>query len=285
MNIDFSSLEAMTGGSNPFEQKQTYSVDTRFYTLKKDDKGNGAAIIRFLPGELLSNGSFDPVMTLYRYNVRSKTSKRFVSEWSPSSIGLPDPFQEKWASLWNSGNKEEAKRYARQTRKIANIKVIKDPANPENEGKIFLLDMSQTLADKVSSICNPSKADVELGTKPKNLFDPINGYDFKLVASIGSNGFTEYTKSDALPEPRAAYKNAEDYIKDFEANGYKISDWRKADAYKSYDELKSLLDNLDTSRPNSDAETADSTTPEVQNPKIETKTVSDLDSLISELSK
>lgn len=308
MNFDFSSMDSMTGGNNPFEQKQSYQTDTRFYVLKKDANGGGAAIIRFLPGEVYSNGTFNPVLRVYRYNVQSKTSKRFINEWSPVTIGQKDPIQERWAALWNAGQKDEARRYARSTRYIANIKVVKDPANPENEGKIFLLDMSQSLSDKVRAICYPSQTDIELGTKAKNLFDPINGYDFRLVASVGANGFTEYTKSDAMPEPRQAYANAEEYIKDFNANGHKLSDWQKPEAYKTYDELKDLLDKLDST---SSSQTQSQVQPQVQVQQPQTqgmtieslsngtttatvqttanvnpaKVADDLDSLIGELTK
>lgn len=249
MNVDFSNFNTMNGGENPFEKKE-YFTDERFYTLKKDEKGNGAAVLRFLPSELHENGTMSTVKKVFRYNIQSKTSKRFISEWSPSTIGLPDPIQEKWAKLYNSGQKDESRRYARSTRYIANVKVLKDPANPENEGKIFLLDMSQTLADKVQSIINPSEQDQALGTKPKNLFDPINGYSFKLISTKGANGFIEYSRSDALENPSSIYANVEEAVNDIKNNCHKLSDWDKPESYKSYEQIKELLDGLDVATEN-----------------------------------
>lgn len=244
MNIDFD-WNTMNNGEDPFAKKNEYPIDTRFYSLKKDEKGNGAALIRFLPSEVYENGSMSTIKRVFKYNIKSKVSKQFISEWSPATIGLPDPIQEKWASLWNEGKKEESRRYARSTRYIANIKVLKDPANPDNEGKIFLLDMSETLAQKIKGIIQPSDNDLALGTKPKNLFDPLNGYSFRLIASLGANGFTEYNKSDAVPEKSAIYANIEEAVKDINENAYKLSDWDKPESYKTYDEIKSMLERLD----------------------------------------
>lgn len=242
INFDWNSMNA---GANPFESK-SYESDTRFYTLAKDENGNGAALIRFLPSEVHENGSMSTIMKVFKYNVRSKTSKRFIAEWSPSTIGLPDPIQEKWAALWNSGQRDEARRYARSTRYIANIKVIKDPKNPANEGKIFLLDMSQTLGEKIKSILTPNEQELALGAVAKNLFDPIKGFNFKLIATKGANGFTEYSKSDAEANPSAIYNSVEEAVEDIKNNAYKLSDWQKPESYKSYEALKELLDGLDT---------------------------------------
>ena len=304
MNINFD-WNSMNAGANPFETK-SYESDTRFYSLAKDENGNGAALIRFLPSEVHENGSMSTIMKVFKYNVRSKTSKRFIAEWSPSTIGLPDPIQEKWAALWNSGQKDEARRYARSTRYITNIKVIKDPKNPANEGKIFLFDMSQTLGEKIKSILTPNDQELALGAVAKNLFDPINGYNFKLIATKGANGFTEYSKSDAEANPSAIYGSVEEAVADIKNNAYKLSEWQKPESYKSYEALKELLDGLDNPSDASDSAPAVSTTPsfaqvgtpvetQVETPKPEASTApkapsadnksDNLDDLLSDLLK
>ena len=77
MNINFD-WNSMNAGANPFETK-SYESDTRFYSLAKDENGNGAALIRFLPSEVHENGSMSTIMKVFKYNVRSKTSKRFLA--------------------------------------------------------------------------------------------------------------------------------------------------------------------------------------------------------------
>ena len=280
MDFDFS-LESATASVQDLDKK-TYETDTRFYTLKKDDKGNGAAVIRFLPSEIHENGSMSTMKVVYRYNVRALTTKRFIAEWSPSTIGKSDPIQEKWSELWNAGKQEESKRYARSTRYIANIKVIKDPANPENEGKIFLLDMSKTLGEKIKAIINPPETERAMGIEPKNLFNPLQGgFNFMLVAKIGSNGFTNYDSSTVAPESTAIYNSKDEAIKDISEHCYKLSDWDKEGAYKSYDELKALLDNLETPTQSGSSkvdatEVSTEAFPKVDTPSTETQSLDDL---------
>ena len=244
MNFNFD-WESMTGGEDVFAAKTAYETDDRFYILPKDDKGNGAAIIRFLPSEILENGSMRTIKQLYKYNVRSKTSKRFLAIWSPTSIGKPDPIQEKWAQLWNANQKEEAKRYARSERYIANILVIKDPKCPENEGKVFLLDMSKSFKTKIQSWIQPSAQEIALGTKPKNLFNPLAGYNVKYLSYRDSNGYITYDKSEVAPDETAIFKSGDEAAKFIDANCYKLSEWDLESAYPSYDEIKEKLENLD----------------------------------------
>lgn len=244
MDFDFS-IDA-TANSLENLEKKTYETDSRFFQLKKDKDGNGAALIRFLPSEIFENGQMSTMKVVYRYNVRSQTSKAFISEWSPSTIGKTDPIQEKWASLWNAGDKEGSKRYARSTRYLANIKVINHPANPEDNGKIFLLDMSKTLGEKIKGLINPPEAEKAMGVEPKNLFNPMQGgYNFMLVARVGANGFTNYDSSKVAETSSSIYNSKDEAIKDIAENCYKLSDWDKEEAYKSYNELKAMLDNID----------------------------------------
>lgn len=241
MNFNFDS--AFDNVTQELDKKTGFTADSRFYNLKKTDK-SGSALIRFLPSELFEDGSMSTVKRVYRYNVRG-TGKHFISEWSPSTIGKTDPIQERWAKLWNAGQKEESKRYARSERYIANIKVLKDPATPENEGKIFLLDMSKSLMDKVRAIMVPSKEELAMGKKAKNLFDPVNGYDFMLIAKPGANDMVTYLDSDAAAEPKAAYTSIDEAVKDIQTNCYKLSDWDKDEAYPTYEYLKEQLAKID----------------------------------------
>lgn len=243
--MEFNFNNAVNDTIKEMDKKSAYPTDDRFYVLKKDEKKQGAALIRFLPSELFEDGSMSTIKKVYKYNVRSKTGKGFLSAWSPSTIGKSDPIQEKWADLWNSGRKEESKRYARSTRYLANIKVINDPKAPENNGKIFLLDMSQSLMDRIRSIMAPSEADIALGKKPKNLFNPVEGYNFMLVAKSGANDMVTYLDSDAAGEVSSIYTSVEAATKDISENCYKLSDWDKEEAYPSYAYLKAELAKMD----------------------------------------
>lgn len=226
-------------GDNPFgEQKQSYS-DDRFYTLPKDKDGNGSAIIRFLP---------DPdkktMVQLFKINVNTTKNgqKRWFSEWSPQNVGRKDPFQEHWAKLWNAGEKEESKKFARQTRYVANILVVKDFQEPENEGKIFLLDMSKTLKERIANYLMPSKQDQMLGKKPAELFNPLMGQNFLLVSRKGANGFINYDSSEPVAEKTAVFNSPEEAIDAIKNRCYKLQEFLDPAMYPTDEFLQEKLD-------------------------------------------
>jgi hypothetical protein len=236
--FNFDAMKEAMG--DPFAEKNTnrYAKDERFYTLSKDKDGNGAALIRFLP-----DSEKGMIQRLYKINSThiKNGKKRFVSEFSPSTIGQPCPFQERWQELWNAGNKEGAKQFGRGIRYVANIKVLKDPANPENEGKIFLYEMSGAMKDKIQNAVNPSEQDRALGAQPKELFNPLKGNSFRLVAKKGANGQINYDSSEVINEVTSIYDSVEAAIEDIKANTHKLSGLLAAEAFMSYEQLQDKL--------------------------------------------
>lgn len=240
--------DSINGASDPFaDKKKTWETDTRFYKLKRDDNDNGAAVVRFLPdGELRelngvkSMGTLQKVIKINANN--SKNGKRrFVSEYSPRTIGLPDPFYEEFGRLYNAGLKDEAKKFGTANRYIANIYIVRDPAAPENEGKVFLLDISETLAKKIEGYLQPSEQEKALGTEPVQLFNPINGYNFLLKCGKGGNGFINYDASAPAKDASALFKNNEEAINFIKEKCYKLSEFTDPKTFLSYDELKQKL--------------------------------------------
>lgn len=237
-SFNFEDLAAQSGG-DPFGDKKSSSVDERFYKLTRDQEERGAAVIRFLP-----DADKRLIQKLYKINVNTEKNgeKRWFNDWSPQNIDKPDPFHDHWAKLWNSGDKTEARKFGRQTRYIANIYVVKDPSNPENEGKVFLLDMSQSLKDIVEDALQPSKADQALGKKPMQLFNPLKGNSFKLVSKKGANGFITYESSGAIETEDAIFASVEEAVEVIKTKCYKLSDFLDPQNYKTYEELKEKLD-------------------------------------------
>lgn len=239
MDLNFESFNFEDlAGSDPFGEKKTSFVDERFYKLTKDANGNGAAIIRFLP-----DPEKTPLLKLFKINVNTQkgAEKRWFSDWSPQNIGKPDPFHDEWAKNWQSGNKDEARKFSRQTRYLANIYVVKDPGNPENEGKVFILDMSQSLKDIVQDALMPSKAEMELGKQPLQLFNPLQGNSFKLASKKGANGFINYDASAPLTQIDSIVSSKEEALDLIMNKCHKLSDFLKPEMYKSTEELKEKL--------------------------------------------
>lgn len=222
-------------GVDPFaKETNRYASDDRFYKLAKDKEGNGAALIRFLP-----DSEKGMIQKMFKMNttISKNGKKRFVSEFSPSTIGQPCPFQEEWQKLWNAGDKDGAKLFGRGVRYIANIKVLKDPANPANEGKIFLYEMSGAMKDKIQNAVDPSEQDRALGAVPKQLFNPLAGNSFRLVAKRGANGQINYESSEVVNEVNSIYDSVEAALEDIKTNTYKLSDLLKPESFMSYEEL------------------------------------------------
>ena len=222
-----------------FGEKKTEAGDDRFYKLKRDENGNGAAIIRFLP-----DPNMKMMLQLWKINVNNQkgADRRWVSELSPQNINQPDPFHKAWADLWQQGKKEEARKFARQTRFYTNILVVKDPANPANEGKVFLLDLSQSLKLMLENAMFPSDADRALGAEAKALFNPLQGHNFKLVSSKAATGFITYEKSSVMDPVTSVFDSKEEAVAFIKENCYPLDDFLKPEIYKSYEELQQKLE-------------------------------------------
>jgi hypothetical protein len=114
----------------------TSSGDDRVWRLECDKAGNGYAVIRFLPAP---NGEDLPFVKIYSHAFQGVSG--WYIEHSLTTLGQKDPVSELNSELWNNGTdagKELARKQKRKLTYISNIYVVKDPANPDNEGKVFL---------------------------------------------------------------------------------------------------------------------------------------------------
>lgn len=247
-DFNFDNLMSANGGKNPFEDNsKSFARDERFYVLGKDENGSGSALIAFLP-----DMHKHLIQRVYKINstITKNGKRRFCAEYSPSTIGLPDPFQEEWARRYNAGDRDGARQFGRTVRFITNIKVIKDPANPENEGKVFLYDMSQSMSAKIQKALTPSEADIQLGEERMEVYNPLAGYIFTLKCTKGSNGIPSYDASafkqlGANKTIYGTYTNDAELeelknkaVDDIRNKTYDLGEFLKPEAYLSYDELK-----------------------------------------------
>lgn len=253
MNNDF---DLMSGfGSNELLEKapkptsSKFEADKRFWKLSKDDSGRGSAIIR-----LITDKNKLPYVRVFHYSAKKsikqgdKTKEVWLIADSPATINLPDPIQEHYFDLKNNGEDKAAEFYKRKVKYIANIMVIKDPANPENNGKVFLFEFGQKLLTKFTNWMQPSETEIELGEKPKELFNPLNGNDIKLSICKLESGFYDYGETSIMPAPTRLNnlpdsKEGIEQIKDILVNKtYDLTEFQKPEHFQSYEELKKKLD-------------------------------------------
>jgi hypothetical protein len=209
------------------------SSDDRLWKLDVDKSGNGYAVIRFLPAP---NGEDLPFVKLYSHAFQG--SGGWYIENSLTTLGQKDPVSELNSELWNNGTdagKELARKQKRKLTYISNIYVVKDPANPSNEGKVFLYKFGKKIFDKLTAAMQPEFEDEE-AIDP---FDFWQGANFKLKAKNVA-GYRNYDSSEfAAAGPLL---DDDDAMEAIWKKQYSLSELVAADQFKTYDELKKRLD-------------------------------------------
>jgi len=213
-------------------EKKSYE-DTRFWKPSVDKAGNGYAVIRFLPSPA---GEDMPWVQLWSHAFQGPTGKWYI-ENSLTTINQNDPVSEYNSKLWNSGNesdKDLARKQKRRLSYIANILVIKDPANPENEGEVKLFKFGKKIFDKLNDQMNPEFED----ETPINPFDLWEGANFKLkIRNV--EGYRNYDKSEFdTPAPAS---EADDDLERIWSEEFSLREFISAENFKTYAELESRL--------------------------------------------
>ena len=209
------------------------SGDERLWKLECDKSGNGYAVIRFLPAP---NGEDLPFVKLYSHAFQGPGG--WYIENSLTTLGQKDPVSELNSELWNNGTdagKELARKQKRKLTYVANIYVVKDPANPANEGKVFLFKFGKKIFDKLTAAMQPEFEDEE-AIDP---FDFWQGANFKLKAKNVA-GYRNYDSSEfARPEPLL---DDDDAMEAVWKKQFSLAELVAADQFKTYDELKKRLE-------------------------------------------
>jgi len=209
------------------------NADDRLWKLECDKSGNGYAVIRFLPAP---DGEDLPFVKLYSHAFQGPGG--WYIENSLTTLGQKDPVSEYNTTLWNNGTdagKDAARKQKRKLTYISNIYVVKDPANPENEGKVFLYKYGKKIFDKLTAAMQPEFEDEE-AIDP---FDFWQGANFKLKAKNVA-GYRNYDSSEfAAVSPLL---KDDDAMEGLWKKQYSFAELVAADQFKSYEDLKKRLD-------------------------------------------
>jgi hypothetical protein len=208
-------------------------ADERLWKPEMDKSGNGYAVIRFLPAP---EGEDLPWVKLFSHAFQGPGG--WYIENSLTTVGGKDPVGELNRELWNSGNESDKDVVRKQKRKLsfyANIYVVKDPANPHNEGGVFLYKFGKKIFDKIMEAMQPEFED----ETPINPFDFWQGANFKLklkkVAGYWNYDSSEFAAVSPLLED-------DDAMEALWKKEYSLTAFTAADQFKSYDELKKRVD-------------------------------------------
>jgi hypothetical protein len=208
--------------------------DDRFWKPVMDKSGVGSAVIRFLPAP---EGCELPWAQVWSHAFQGTGG--WLIDNCLTTLGQQCPVCEKNRVLWNSGSdrdKEEARKQKRKLSYYANIYVVRDPANPDNEGKVFLYKFGKKIYDKILAAMQPEFED----ETPINPFDFWTGANFKLKL-VKKDGYWNYDKSE-FASPSPLLDGDDDELERIYKSLSNLNDFTDPKEFKSYDDLKKRLE-------------------------------------------
>lgn len=203
---------------------------------KRDDdylhlEPNSKVVVKLLP--YITNPS-DTIVSYYVWGFKSTKNGVFMQPLSPSSFGEKCPIAEYRYRVWKAGTEDEKtkiKGLNRINKYMANVLVVSDSHNPENDGKVKILRFGNQIYDKVQQAINE---DEEM--YGSNIFD-LKGKGGVLRILIEKQGeYTTYKNSSfTLQTVKLPEGETEDSIL------AKCKDLKSQLKVKSYDDLVTLL--------------------------------------------
>jgi hypothetical protein len=231
---NFQDLLSKAENLNKSETKS--GPDERLWKPEVDKAGNGYAVIRFLPAP---DGEDLPWAQVWSHAFQGPGG--WYIENSLTTLGKKDPVSDLNRELWNAGaegspQRDQARKQKRKLNYYSNIYVVKDSANPSNEGRVFLYRYGKKIFDKIMESMQPAFED----ETPVNPFDFWKGADFKLKITRVA-GFWNYDKSEFAEASTLGGFND----KELEAlwkEEHSLAAFTADDQFKSYEDLKFRLE-------------------------------------------
>jgi hypothetical protein len=225
-------IEALSSGSDAADKPDN------FWKPQVDKAGNGMAILRFLPAAAADGDDALPWVKIHSHGFQGPGG--WLIDNCLTTLNQQCPVCEHNSALWNSGieaNKDIVRKQKRKLNYIANVYIVSDPSNKENEGKVFLFKFGKKIFDKITEAMNPQFADEEA----INPFDLWKGANFKLkIRKV--DGYQNYDKSEF--DSPAPLSSDDDELEKIWKSEYSLSELLGDKEFKSYDALKVRLDKV-----------------------------------------
>lgn len=260
-----SAVAASTGGYQKDERIWKYG----YVKSGKKDAKTGKEImysdstIRFLPtpfidirrqdeGQLSAEAVLSPVVLVCRHDFKGSGGSRY-SELALKTIGAECPVNEHDRPFWDKWKEDGKPDNAMKKTLVgrlpkdeyyANIEVINDASNPENNGKVFLFKFSAAIKKMIDNAYDPA-----LPTSPTfDPFDPFEGAVLHLTF-IGEersfNGWSGLVPADMGKDSKwinqPMHGGDEAKIEETMELAYSLQDFVKPELFKTYDVLKERL--------------------------------------------
>lgn len=190
-------------------------------------------VVRLIPNTAAPERTF---FHYYHHLWKSVVTNQNISFLCPQTYGEKCPVEEYRSKVYRTNNEAEIKKIQpirRNENWLANVFVVKDPTNPENQGQIKILRFGKQLNKIITDAISGDDSD-EFGSR---IFDfSENGCNLKIKVEENDGGYPTYVSSkftspceiDGLTNMDEVYANFKPLDAIFE--------------HKSYDDLKKLLD-------------------------------------------
>lgn len=221
------------------ESKNSNSYeDNRIWNVTFDKEKGGSAVIRFLPSP---DGPTEmPYEKVIKHFFQGANGK-YYTEKSLRSLDKPDPVADLNYRLYQTkiqSNMDQASAQKQRPRFYSNILVVKDPANPDNNGKTFLYEYGPAIDNLIQEKLFPNEiTDPDADpVNPFNVFEAPNLLIKVLPQKLGKNIVPSYDKT------MFDFKMTE--LKDIETvvnAGYSLKEFKDPDNFKSFEELSKKL--------------------------------------------
>lgn len=185
--VDFSKLKSQRGSQlakltdklAQMNTKQGGQKDERIFRPGFDKKeGKGYAVIRFLPAK-----AGDPFVKKISHSFQGSGGWYIETSRVTEDPANEDPVAISNRLYWDKGEAEGNETYKnvsrkrkRQTKYYANVYVIKDSVNPENNGKVMIYEFGPQIFKMIETAIKPEFEDDE----PVDPFDMWSGADFRI---------------------------------------------------------------------------------------------------------
>lgn len=221
-------------------KKTSYQNDDIFWKPQVDkESGKGGAVIRFLP---VNSEAALPYVSFGEYAFQWESTGMWFIEKSLQTLGIHDPVYELRTRLYATKietDKAIATKLRPNKRFVANILVVNDPANPDNNGKVMLYRYGNTIQKFIETALQP-EADPLTGETPPSMdaFDMFEGANLEIRIAQTKNGWSYDKTTWSKPAPIA---KDEAKMEEIFNQTQDVSTFISEDKFKSYDQLNARL--------------------------------------------
>lgn len=211
--------------------KKTTNTESSFKDFMKTEM-NKTYIVRLLPNVEAPDRTF---FHYFHHMWKSVMTNNMVSFLCPTTYGEKCPVEEYRAKAYRTKNEveiEKTRPVKRNESWLANVYVVKDPTNPENEGKVKILRFGKQLNKIITDAISGDDCE-EFGSKIFDLSE--NGCNFKIKVDANEGGYPTYVSSKFMsPSKLEGVENPDEIYA-------QVNSLDKIFTQKSYEEIQETL--------------------------------------------